>query len=318
MASRRRCLGDVRWPERLLLIAVPVLTLLAGCAGVNPLKPHTVVQLDKTPAKAPAPVVEAGDDHASVADIVREQIQPGHYAEAAEALRRYLKQHPEDRAARFMLRQLTADPQEMLGRQRRLYVVRPGDSYSGLAASHLGDADMFVILARYNGSTDPSELRVGEKIYLPLAVSPADKAGRAASVTTRGAPAPAGSGQAGISAPISAGSADTGRSPAAKASQLQDESVALLKQGQQSEALARLDQALTLDPQLKSNGPASSSMRSQLVAQYHERAIVLYRDQQLAQAIALWNRVLAIDPAFEPAIIYRARAQELQSRLRQL
>ncbi len=292
--------------------------LVVGCAGINPLKSHTVVQLNKAPAMAPAPAVEAGDDHASVARIVEGLIQPGHYAEAAEALRRYLKQHPGDRAARSMLRQLTADPQEMLGRQRRTYVVQPGDSYSGLAASHLGDADMFLILARYNGSTHPSELRVGEKIYLPLSAPHADKADRAANVATGESSGPAGSGQARATTPISGGNADAGASPAARAGQLQDESVVLLNQGHQSEALARLDQALTIDPRLKSNGPASASMRSQLVAQYHQRAIVLYRDQQLGQAITLWDRVLAIDPAFEPAIIYRARALELERRLRQL
>jgi tetratricopeptide (TPR) repeat protein len=45
--------------------------------------------------------------------------------------------------------------------------------------------------------------------------------------------------------------------------------------------------------------------------------VVLYRDQQLDKAIALWNRVLAIAPNYEPAVAYRARALELKQRLKQ-
>jgi hypothetical protein len=44
---------------------------------------------------------------------------------------------------------------------------------------------------------------------------------------------------------------------------------------------------------------------------------VLYRDQHLDEAIALWDRVLAIEPDFEPAVVYRARAVELKQRLKQ-
>jgi tetratricopeptide (TPR) repeat protein len=317
MASRRMCCVCFRWLRQVILIALPVTLLVAGCARVNPLNSHAVVQLNKTPPTVGL-AIEPGNDHADVAGIVKKQIQPGHYTEAAIGLRRYLKQHPGDRAAQSLLRQLTADPQEMLGRQRRIYLVQPGDSYSGLAARYLGDADMFLILARYNGSTHPSVLLVGEKVYLPLSVPRDDNADRGAIAATRGGSEPAGPGQAGATPPIPPGNATTGASSATKASQLQDESVALLKQGHQREALARLDQALTLDPQLKSNGSASASMRSQLVAQYHQRAIVLYRDQQLDQAITLWDRVLTIHPGFEPAIIYRARALELKHRLLQL
>ncbi len=308
---------DFRWLARAILIALPAVMLVAACAPVNPIKPHEVVQLT-TAQPVPAPAIAADDVYPTVAAIVRQLIQPGHYADAAQALRHFLKQHPGDRAAQSMLRQLTADPQEMLGRQHRIHVVQPGDSYSGLAERYLGNADLFVILARYNKSTHPSVLRAGEKLFLPLAVPSADKADRGVGAVATAGSAPAEPGQAAATASIDSGMAATGAAAAAKAGQLQNESVALLKQGHQSEALARLDQALTLDPRLQSNGSASASMRSQLVAQYHQRAIVLYRDQHLDQAITLWNRVLAINPAFEPAIIYRARALELKRRLRQL
>jgi len=118
-----------------------------------------------------------------------------------------------------------------------------------------------------------------------------------------------------VQAPPAAPSADT--SDAAKARRLQDESLALLHKGQRTQALERMDQALDVDPGLPPDGADAKALRKQLVSVYHQRAIVLYRDQQLDQAISLWNRVLAIEPDFEPATVYRARALELKQRLKQ-
>lgn len=324
MASRRTWCDDCRWLKRAILIALPVaLLVVAGCTQIAKLKARVVVQPATSSVAAPVRPVEPGKDYPSVAAIVKQEVQHGHYAEAEKALRRYLTKHPGDRPAQAMLRQLTVDPEQMLGSKRRIYVVRPGDSYSGLAARYLGDPNLFLILARYNGSTHPSLLRVGEKLKLPLSVPHMAEpvVGTVAESAADPGPARSDPVSPGPSSPgpaISPGVATIGESSATKASRLQDESVSLLNKGRKGEALSRLDQALTVDPQLRSNGSASASMRRQLVAQYHQRAIVLYRDQQLDQAITLWNRALAIDPTFEPAIIYRTRALELKRRLRQL
>jgi tetratricopeptide (TPR) repeat protein len=305
------------------LSALPLAMLVvAGCTQVAKLKSRLVVQSDKSSVSVPVRTAEPGKDYPSVAAISNQEIQRGHYAEAEKALRRYLGQHPGDRPAQAMLRQLTVDPEQMLGRERRVYVVQRGDSYSSLAARYLGDPSLFLILARYNGSTQPSLLRVGERLQLPLSAlrMPGPVSGAVAeSIASPGAVAsdPTSRGHTGSAAAMSSAAAIIGESSATKAGRLQDESVSLLKQGQKDDALMRLDQALLVDPQLRSNGSAAALMRRQLVAQYHQRAIVLYRDQQLDQAITLWNRALTIDPKFEPAIIYRARALELKRRLRQ-
>ena len=213
-----------------------------------------------------------------------------------QALRRYLAQRPDDRAAQAMLRQLTVDPRQALGRASRTHVVQAGESWSTLAARHLGDASRFLVLARYNGSTDPSLLRVGDTVQLPQATAPT------ADVVATGDAAPS-------PAP---------ESTAVRARRLQAESLSLLAQGQRPQALARLDAALTLDPRLKpASGKAAAALRKDVLAGYHQRAIVLYRDQQLDPAIALWDRVLAIDPGYEPATVYRTRALELKQRLKQ-
>lgn len=286
---------------RAVLVAVALAAL--GVGGCAPLRGgHSTVVVTPSQSTTASSASAAGASRQpSLAAIIRNQLQLGHYAEGETALRQYLKQHPGDRAAQAMLRQLTADPRQALGERWRAHVVQPGDSYSTLAGRYLGDPNRFLILARYNGSTNPSMLRAGETLHMPLSAA-ADTA--AAGVMPAATMMPTA---------IVRGT----ESPAAEARRLQSESVSLLGQGHKDQALARLDQALAIDPQLKPAGTGATALRTQLLDSYHERAIVLYRDQQLDQAIALWDRVLTIAPDYEPAIVYRTRALELKQRLKQ-
>ncbi|GAB2579549.1 LysM peptidoglycan-binding domain-containing protein [Dyella jejuensis] len=250
----------------------------------------------------------------SLASILDNDLQNGRYTEGRLALERYLQRHPGDHAAQSILKQLTADPVQMLGAPSRTHVVQPGESFSTLAARYLGDANLFVVLARYNNSTDPSRLRAGTTLRLPAS------ANGAADLANAGAHAGTATGASG-SAPASdntnGNAGADGPSQSARAEQLQAQSLALLDHGQKDLALARLDQALVLDPTLPPTNAREKALRTELVNTFHQQAIVLYRDQQLDRAIALWDRVLAIDPTNEPAKIYRARALELKQRLQQ-
>ena len=294
--------GRHRW---VLLAGIGLLGIgLGGCAQFKQLKARMLghdapakVVVAPAPVPATAPAAEDETPPPSLASIVNDQLQLGHYDEGERQLRRYLQAHPDDGAAQAMLHQLTVDPEQALGHASRPYVVRSGDSYSTMAARYLGDGGRFLILARYNGSANPSLLRAGQTLRLP--------ASRLASATRPEGPAPA--------APATSIDA----SNAAKARRLQDESLALLHKGEHTQALERMDEALDADPHLPAGGADATSLRKQLVSVYHQRAIVLYRDQQLDQAIALWNRVLVIEPDFEPATVYRARALELKQRLKQ-
>jgi tetratricopeptide (TPR) repeat protein len=290
-----------------------VLASLAGGTQMQSLK-HKVgdalgahaptVSVEKGPATARSASAPAVDSTPLVPlkRIVAEQLQHGHYAEGKRQLHRYLQAHPDDRAARSLWHQLTIDPDRQLGSRSRIHVVQPGESYSSLAARYLGDADRFLVLARYNGASDPSLLQVGQRIRVPASghVASAVPAAAARDVATRPA--------AKTRAPMSDHD---------KAEQLQQQSVALADQGRHAQALKQLDKALTLDPGLASSGDKADTLRKQLLSSYHQRAIVLYRDQKLKPAIALWDKILGIDPNYEPAIIYRTRARELQSRLKQ-
>ena len=276
---------------------------VAGCAQVNKVKSRVGQRLGVHPTAAVTPATPSTitSSSSSLATIVNDELQKGRYNDGENALRRYLAQHPGDRPAQAMLRQLTVDPKQMLGPAGPSHTVQAGESYSTLAARYLGDANLFLVLARYNGSTNPSLLRVGQSVQLP------------ASAATASAPPAVGD----IAPAISSEATPASELASAKAPRLQRESVALLSQGHKQQALVRLDEALTINPRLPPNGAKAAALRKDLLADYHQRAIVLYRDQQLDQAIALWNRVLAIDPGYEPAVIYRARALELKQRLKQ-
>lgn len=294
---------------RRLALVVSVLAL-AGCAQVKVVRSEVDKALGNAPAAKTAPAANADMRDADLmppATVVNTYLQYGRYADGERRLRQYLARYPGDRAAQGLLRQLTADPREALGAASRNYVVQPGDSYSTLASRFLGDASRFLILARYNGSDDPSALHVGDTVRLPTAPS------RAPAADTLVVRATADDLLAAPTAP--AGNPAPAATPA-DAQRLQAESTVLLRQGRKTDALARLDQALKLDPHLKPAG--DQLLRDQLLSTYHERAVLLYRDQKLDQAIALWDHVLDIDPGYERAVIYRARAVELKQRLKQL
>ncbi|HEX7815835.1 LysM domain-containing protein [Dyella sp.] len=289
---------------------VPMAALaFAGCSQLHKAKPAAPAPAATTAPATARPAAEPDIPDLSLSAIINTQLQTGHYAEGEKSLRHYLVQHPDDRLASNLLRQLTGDPQQLLGAPKQSYVVQAGDSYSTLAARFLGDGTQFLLLARYNGSNNPSLLRAGQNLRLPAsarmnapAVTPAADASASAPTAT---PAPAAS----VAPPETAD---------VRAHRLQDESLGLLKRGRREDAIARMQQALDAEPSMKPSNSDAAMLRSQVINRYHEHAIVMYRDQRLDPAIALWDKVLAIDPSFEPAKVYRTRALELKQRLNQL
>lgn len=303
---------------RTLRLALVMTALgVAGCTQMTALKTKVGDTFGGSGTTSASSAADAGEP-LPLNTIVGTYLMKGRYEEGEQRLRQYLATYPNDHAAQVALRQLTTDPKVALGTKSRAYVAQMGDSYSTLAARHLGDSNLFLILARYNGSTNPSSMHAGDALRLPLAgvrpnLSTDTTARPVARNTTTKATATA---SAASPAATAADNPPPTDSSLARAQRLQTESSTLLKQGQKDQALARLDEALTLDPQLKPAG--NQALRDQLLASYHERAVVLYRDQKLDQAIALWDHVLAIDPGYERAAVYRARAIELQQRLKQI
>lgn len=307
---------DVHWisPRFCVLVAaLAMATLVGGCAKI--LKPKAVITPHaQSVAAAPvesAPSEEEPSPRLSLSAIVNHDLQNGRYTEGEKALRRYLQDHPGDRAAQSYLRQLTDDPKKLLGASSTPHIVQPGESYSTLAAKYLGDANLFVALARYNGSTNPALILVGSTLKLPMNASVA-AAAAAASAQPEATPAPVATPTVVATPPPSVPAL-----PAQSAQQLESQSLALYRQGHKDQAVATFDKALALNPQLKSSDPNFAALSRIWVANTHQQAMVLYLDQHLDQAIALWNRILVVDPGYEPAVVYRTRAMELKQRLQQ-
>ncbi|MFI9651641.1 LysM peptidoglycan-binding domain-containing protein [Guyparkeria halopsychrophila] len=339
MTFGRRSRTSARiWQVATLLLTAVV---LSGCAQLGELDARLQGQADAEGEKAGADPVNEADvappaDRRSL-DGILDGLQRGGFARGRRDLARYLERHPDDMVARAVMRQLTANPEEVLGRQSHEYVVRPGDSFSALASRHLGDAGLFLILARYNDSENPSDLRVGETLRLPGEprsndAEPKDTAkdGQPARRQVDRAPIPSWQTAAALALPDaplpsyrpktsggdeSRNEASAPKAAPSRAGRLQSEAMTLLDDDRPEAALERFEAALAEDEGIEPAASRAPALRERLVGEYHQRAILRYRNQELDEAIALWDRVLAIDPSFEPARSYRARARELQRRV---
>ena len=99
---------------------------------------------------------------------------------------------------------------------------------------------------------------------------------------------------------------------------LENEAIQARRAGELNRALTLFEHALRLDPDNTDIQTEANNLRDVLVAQLHDQALIHYRDQELDQAIELWQRVQSLAPNFESAQIYLERAQALRDRLRVL
>jgi tetratricopeptide (TPR) repeat protein len=92
----------------------------------------------------------------------------------------------------------------------------------------------------------------------------------------------------------------------------------LLSGEQVENAYAMFTQSLTYDPNNAKARAAQGLCRDKLTDGYHREAMRHFRNQELAQAIVLWDKILALDPEHPLAPGYRARAMEMQLKLKQI
>lgn len=100
-----------------------------------------------------------------------------------------------------------------------------------------------------------------------------------------------------------------------QALRLEAEAVRARRAGELAAALALFQEAVALDPDNAQIRSEANNLREVLVAQLHDQALVHYRDQQLDEAILLWQQVEQLAPEFESAQIYLERALALKERL---
>lgn len=232
---------------------------------------------------------QAGDEAEKAplkADLnqIIQMLEDGRQDQARVALKTYRAKDPKNPLALSLQQQLDANPIRMLGKPATTYTVQPGDTLGGLAERFLGSSSKFVILARYNHIARSKDLRIGEVIKLPASAIPAE-----------------------TPVPLGASSSDT--SPLTDHPSTPNEKSA--------QDLNPVDTGGAQPPAHEQTGKLDA--KSLLIVQkYHKQALAAYRKQNLDQAIALWDKALAIDPNYEPALGYRARAMELKKRMNQL
>lgn len=330
-----------------LLCPLVVALGLGGCAGMPQDEQGGAGSRAAAESPTPAPAAEAANTQsgggARELAAILEMLQDGEYDEGRRALQAYLRDDSRSAMARGLLRELDANPVELLGAEHEPYTVRRGDTLGEIAGRHLGDPLSFVALARYNGISRPKALSAGQVLKLPVRkrLSPA-------SAAAASAPAPANAPAArpveqdprlrAIEDDLAAGRTDAALAgiarlgveggvsadrvaslhKRARGQQHQQRGMVLLHAGRNEEAYAAFGQALREVPELEPANRHREELRKRLVSDYHEAAVVHYRNQRLDEAIALWDKALALDPSFEPAQGYRTRAQELRRRLKAL
>ncbi|QDF96016.1 hypothetical protein CJ010_05400 [Azoarcus sp. DD4] len=331
--------------QRTFLIMIALLT--GACAGLPSSDQGTGSPTHSEAANSAA----ATDDDAGKTVVARdlrwiiERLQDGQLVAAREALVAYLKREPANATAKSLLQQIDTDPVALLGKTHTTYTVRPGDTMGALAGRFLGDPLRFVALARYNGIDRARTLAAGQTLKVPTA-----RMSQAQVVDVGGEALPAPTGSAGereevhrrrIEVELAAGRGDTAAAaieqaradapgngawnawldPMARRAMAvaqQQRGIALMERRQHEAAYEAFGQALAQEPELEPARRHRASLRGVLVAEYHKVAVVRYRNQQLDEAIALWDKALKLDPGFEPARGYRTRALELKRRLNAL
>ncbi|WP_181918719.1 LysM peptidoglycan-binding domain-containing protein [Wenzhouxiangella sediminis] len=68
----------------------------------------------------------------------------------------------------------------------------------------------------------------------------------------------------------------------------------------------------------ETHGGKLERVETALIEHYHDGALSAWRDQRVDLSIELWERVVTIDPAFEPAVRYLERARRAKEELKAL
>ncbi|WP_024326715.1 tetratricopeptide repeat protein [Thioalkalivibrio sp. AKL19] len=331
---------------RLVLLAVLAVSL-SGCAQLQGLfDPEAEVDEEAVPAEETPPEPAAGETKVkrlAIAEIVQ-LLQRGEMDRAGRELDRLLAAEPDHRTARNLREQLSDDPRASLGDDYFQHTVEPGETLARLAREHLGDANRFVILARYNDIERPDRLLAGQQLRIPrdpsgLQHGESDLDDQLMALDPDAAP---GDGEDGLRRALEAdlaaeryASAREVVERARRHPEARDEWTGWLEPlardaeigywyqrgqearsaGEPEDALEAFGEVLARDPQHAPARQHHGELEQQRKEALHAEAIVHYRNQDLDTAIALWDEALAIDPGFEAARGYRLRALELQRRL---
>lgn len=95
-------------------------------------------------------------------------LQNGNAKRAQQELEGAIRQQPSNMTAINLLVQINTHPKKFFTvKESFAYKVKPGESLSMIARKFLNEPLQFYILAKYNGMSNPSKLKAGQKIRIP-------------------------------------------------------------------------------------------------------------------------------------------------------
>jgi len=258
-----------------------------------PPPPLTLQQAQKM-ALACADLLEAGNEEQAKAD-----------------LQRVLGSDPGNKLAQNLMRQISADPVAVLGRESFSYTVRSSDTLSRIAGRFLGDIYSFYILARYNDIKIPRQVAGGQVIRIPGKAPPPgvleNEARRDKAVAPTN-PAP----------PV------TTVAPAAPVTNEPSAGEKALTSAEAAERRGDLDRAYS-DYRTATGGELSNEalakaeqVRRRLVTRYTLAARGAFAKQDLDGSIAQWDRVLQLEPGNDTARLEQQKARALKEKIKSL
>ena len=295
------------------------LLLVVGCATPPPAPvpapvapPPVVVAEAPKPAAPVVPELTPAQAKAQAQRLAVETIdllQNGDEAGARAKLEQAQTLDASNDLARKLMDQIKADPQKELGAVSFRYTVQRDDSISKLAQQYLGDRFRFYILARYNDIQNPSRLAAGQVIKIPGKAPPTGATPAAAAARP---PAPVAAEVPDES--IKLASVDNA-TPRNASSALMQQASDMQRAGNLEGAYDAFREAAQRDPGNRDAVLQRDATRTQLARRYERDATQAFQRQNLDEAIAKWDRVLALEPGNQKAKLERERAIDLRKRM---
>jgi tetratricopeptide (TPR) repeat protein len=316
---------------RLVLLAAAV-GVVAGCATPPPAPAPRPVPTD-TPAAPPppepppvsmpepaapppappsAPASPAQQQQAQKQAMAAvEMLDAGNEDQARAELQAALAADPNNKLAQNLMRQITADPVAVLGRESFSYTVKPSETLSIIARRFLGDVFSFYILARYNDIKVPRQVAGGQVLKIPGKAPPPGSDAPQPRTPPPPPPPAATPAPPPPPPPPAAPPAPAEPTPGVRA----------MRAGETAERAGDLDKALVEYTRAAGLGEAGASgkvteTRRKLVQKYSQLARNAMAKQDLDGSIRNWDKVLELDAANDTAKLERQRAVTLKDKLK--
>lgn len=294
---------------RLNLLCSSAAALLVACAAPAVKAPaHSTaaepkVEASAAPAAPPPPSTPQQAQKLAIA--AADLLETGNEEQAKAELQRVLAGDPNNKLAQNLLRQITADPVALLGRESFPYTVRATDTLSRIAGRFLGDIYAFYILARYNDIKIPRQVSDGQVIRIPGKAPPPGTLEAEPRRTDKPATSASTSSTAAVPTELSAGDKALASADAAE------------KRGDLERAYSEYRLATGSDLSNESHAKAEG-LRRRLVQRSTLNARSAFARQDLDGAIRYWDRVMQLDPGNDTARLERQKAMVLKEKIKAL